>query len=145
MAKIFCLQRVLRGGEGSKGGMYQVWGQSAQGLGLGRVATAAGSHWPCTKNGSLKSLIQGFLCRTLFNFERRYLRNRLTDFAEILHGAAPGQGLLAVKISASSDNVFFLLDKKRGGMSKTLFLACFVNFDKLLRPNLPRDFDEILC
>ena len=43
------------------------------------------------------------------------------------------------------DNVFFLLDKKRGGMSKTLFLACFVNFDKLLRPNLPRDFDEILC
>ena len=69
----------------------------------------------------------------------------MTDFAEILHGAAPGQGLLAVKISASSDNVFFLLDKKRRGMSKTLFLACFVNFDELLRPNLQGNFDEIWC
>ena len=42
MAKIFCLQRVARGGEGSKGGVYQVWGQSAQGLGRGRAATAIG-------------------------------------------------------------------------------------------------------
>ena len=37
-----------RGGEGSKGDVYQVWGYPTQGL--GRVATAPWSHWPCTEN-----------------------------------------------------------------------------------------------
>ena len=36
------------GAEGSQGDVYQVWGYPAQGL--GRVPTAARSHWPCTEN-----------------------------------------------------------------------------------------------
>ena len=37
-----------------------------------------------------------FFSPTYVNFERPYLRNGLTDFAEILHGTAPGYNLPAV-------------------------------------------------
>ena len=43
----------------------------------------------------------------------------MTDLAEISCGVAPGYRLPPLKISAPSDNVFFVLDEKRGGVSKT--------------------------
>ena len=56
----FSRRWVSRGGGGSDGDVYQVWGQSAQGLGRGRAATAIGpiGHiLKMSKNGCISKTV----------------------------------------------------------------------------------------
>ena len=73
---------------------------------------------PSTPKHLVESLNPHPLRRTLVNFGRPQILNYLAHIDEISHRAAPGQAQHPVKISAPSEIVFFLLVKKRGGVSK---------------------------